>query len=169
MGTQTGTLVSVDEYLSTSYAPDREYVDGVLLERNAGEYDHGRFQLMLALALQRLEKTLGITIVIEQRVQVHPTRFRVPDICVLRARPESGIVTSPPFLCVEILSPEDRMSEMQQRVDDYLAMGVAYVWVVGPGTFRAYIFTSKGVDLVKDGIVRTADPEIVINLPEVLQ
>ena len=169
MGMGTETLVSVDEYLSTSYDPDREYVDGVLLERNVGEYDHSRLQFMLAMALYRLEKTLGINVIIEQRVQVRPTRFRVPDICVLRARPEGGIVTAPPFLCIEILSPEDRMSQMQQRVDDYLAMGVEYVWVVEPGTFRAYIYTSKGIELVKDGIVRTANPDIVINLPEVLQ
>ena len=169
MGMQTQTLVSVNEYLSTSYSPDREYVDGVLLERNVGEYDHSRLQLMLALALQRLEKTIGINVVIEQRVQIRPTRFRVPDICVLRARPEGGVVTEPPFLCVEILSPEDRMSQMQQRVDDYLAMGVANVWVIEPGTFRAYIYTSEGMDLIKDGIVRTADPDIVVNLTEVLR
>ena len=33
----TGTLVSMEEYLSTSYRPDREYVDALILERNLGE------------------------------------------------------------------------------------------------------------------------------------
>ena len=33
----TGTLISVDEYLRTSYSPDKEYVDGILVERNVGE------------------------------------------------------------------------------------------------------------------------------------
>ncbi len=33
----TGALVSVDEYLRTSYRPDCDYVDGILVERNVGE------------------------------------------------------------------------------------------------------------------------------------
>jgi hypothetical protein len=38
--TATGTMVSLDEYLSTVYDPDCEYVDGELIERNMGEIDH---------------------------------------------------------------------------------------------------------------------------------
>ena len=38
----TGSLVSIHEYLNTSYRPDCDYVDGAVLERNVGEYDHGR-------------------------------------------------------------------------------------------------------------------------------
>ena len=41
------TLISVEEYLSTSYHPDCDYVDGELEERNVGEYSHGK---MLAAA-----------------------------------------------------------------------------------------------------------------------
>ena len=37
-------MVSVNEYLSTTYRPDCDYVDGVVLERNLGEYDHARLQ-----------------------------------------------------------------------------------------------------------------------------
>ena len=40
----TGPLVSVHDYLSTSYRPDCDYVDGVVLERNVGEKDHSRLQ-----------------------------------------------------------------------------------------------------------------------------
>ena len=38
----SGSLVSVREYLSTSYRPDCDYIDGVVLERNVGEKDHSR-------------------------------------------------------------------------------------------------------------------------------
>lgn len=41
------TLISIAEYLRTSYRPDREYIDGVVLERNVGEYDHARLQIVL--------------------------------------------------------------------------------------------------------------------------
>jgi hypothetical protein len=40
----TATLISLDTYLTTSYEPDVDYVDGVLEERNVGEYDHNIVQ-----------------------------------------------------------------------------------------------------------------------------
>jgi hypothetical protein len=36
------TLISVAEYLNTSYSPDREYIDGHIVERNLGEKTHSR-------------------------------------------------------------------------------------------------------------------------------
>src|SRR4051812_33389890 len=116
----TVTVVPVSEYLATSYRPDCEYVDGELLERNVGEWDHSRLQTLLSRYLGIREKTWGILVVVEQRVQVNPTRFRVPDISVLLKPPAGPIIVEPPFVCAEILSPGDRVSEMQERIDDYL-------------------------------------------------
>jgi Uma2 family endonuclease len=64
----------------------------------------------------------GIRVAPEQRVQVTSDRFRVPDICVVLGDPGEQILTKPPFLCVEILSPDDRVSRLEERADDYLAM-----------------------------------------------
>jgi hypothetical protein len=36
----TAALVSVDEYLRTSYSPGHEYLDGLILERHLGELTH---------------------------------------------------------------------------------------------------------------------------------
>src|SRR6266513_5057572 len=83
IGMQSGTLVSVEEYLNTSYSPDCEYVEGKILERNLGEFDHSRLQTLLTGYLLNREKEWGILAVTEQRVQVKRDRFRVPDICVL--------------------------------------------------------------------------------------
>ena len=55
----------------------------------------------------------------------------------------------------EILSPEDRISRMQERIDDYLAFGVSYVWVIDPKTRRAWVHTPTGISEVKDGVLRT--------------
>src|SRR5437870_4871510 len=41
---QTDVLVPVEEYLSTGYSPDVDYVDGRLVERNVGEYYHSLLQ-----------------------------------------------------------------------------------------------------------------------------
>ena len=63
----------------------------------------------------------------------------------LRRRLEAEpIVRTPPLLCIEILSRDDRMSEMQERVEDYLAMGVENVWVVDPRRRRAYALDREG-------------------------
>jgi Uma2 family endonuclease len=56
------------------------------------------------------------------------------------------------------------MSRMQQRIDDYLAFGVRYVWVVDPQTRKAWIYTSEGSREVRDGMLRTADPELLVPL-----
>jgi Uma2 family endonuclease len=164
----TTSLVSVVEYLSTSYSPDREYVDGVVVERNVGELSHSTVQRELTIFLGIRHKELGIWVYPEQRVQVTPTRYRVPDLCVVAGRkPQEQILTPPPFLCIEILSKDDRAGETQEKIDDYLACGVPYVWVVDPERRRGYIHTAGGSREAKDGILRTEDPNIALPLAEI--
>ena len=125
----TATVVPLSEYLAASYRPDREYLDGELLERNVGEWDHCRLQMLLSRYLSNREKQWGIIVVPEQRVQVKATRYRVPDISVVTGPAPAGpILEEPPFLCIEILSRNDRMAEMLERIDDYLSFGVRYVF-----------------------------------------
>ena len=164
----TGTLVSVEEYLSTSYRPDREYIDGVIVERNLGEDDHSSLQTALAAYFSVRQKQWKIRVRTEQRVQVLRTRFRVPDVCVvLLPVPREPIITKPPFICIEILSKKDTMESMQDRIDDYLAFGVRYVWVINPRSRRAFVYTTEGSHEAKDGILRTENPELVVPLSEV--
>lgn len=159
--------VTLGEYLDTSYRPDCEYLDGQLLERNVGEWDHSRSQGLLSGYLCNREKLWGILVAIAPRVQVSPARVRVPDIVVLAGVAPSGpVLREPPFLCIEILSPCDRIAEMQERIDDYLNFGVRYVWLIHPGTHRAYIYTNEGVREAKDGILCTENPDIRVVLAE---
>jgi Uma2 family endonuclease len=160
---QSSTLIPVEEYLSTSYRPDCEYLEGTILERNVGEYEHARLQTLLGSRLVGMEKQLRTRTVVEQRVQVKSDRFRVPDICVIGAtQPIEAIMGRPPFLCVEILSREDRMSEMLERVDDYLGFGVSYVWVIDPRRRSAQIYEGSNVHEMKTGMLWTANPEILV-------
>ncbi len=164
----TGTLVSPEEYLSTSYRPDCDYVDGVVLERNLGEQEHSRLQMALAAFLFNRERQWEIHVFPEQRVQVSRTRFRVPDICVVCGPPPAEqIFTTPPFICIEILSKDDTMTQMQERIDDYLNFGVGHVWLIDPRTRRAYDFTGESMREAKDGILRTQNPEIIVPLAEI--
>ena len=83
-------------------------MDGEVVERNLGEWDHSRLQTRLLVYLATRYEKDGFIAVAEQRVQVKPTRFRIPDLCVVLGDPGEQILTKPPFLCIEILSPEDR-------------------------------------------------------------
>jgi Uma2 family endonuclease len=164
----TGTLVSVEEYQSTSYRPDREYVDGAILDRNLGEDDHSGTQAALIAYFGVRQKPWNIRVRNSQRMQVAKTRFRVPDLSViLLPSPRDPIIIRPPFICIEVLSKADPMEEMQERIDDYLAFGVPYVWVINPRSRRAFVHTADGSHEAKDGILRTANPEFLVPLVEV--
>jgi Uma2 family endonuclease len=158
---KTDELMSVREYLHTSYDPDCDYVDGVVVERNVGEKDHSKLQRALIIYFYQRRKELRAHVYPEQRVQVSPTRFRVPDVCVvIGEEPDEQIFTAPPFLCGEILSPEDRFFTTVERCNDYLKMGVPYVWILDPKDRKAWRCVSGEIQEVTE--LRTENPEIVV-------
>jgi Uma2 family endonuclease len=168
MSMSTATLVSLDEYLSTNYRPDYDYVDGELVERNVGEREHSFVQMRLAGFFYNAAKRLGVSAWPEMRLQVSPTRFRVPDLCVYRGRgPQDRYFRTPPFLCIEILSPEDRVSRMEEKLNDYFNFGVDCVWVIDPSRRAARIHTRDASHPVGDGLLTTANPDIVISFEEI--
>ena len=163
---KTAELISVEEYLSTSYDPDCDYVDGEVQERNLGERDHSVIQRRGIVFFAGREEE-GIFVFPEQRIQVTPTRYRVPDVCVYAGEePQDQIFRTPPFICIEILSPEDRIERVQEKIDDYLNFGVPYVWVLNPRNRRAWVYTKDGSREVKDGVLRTENPALAVPLSE---
>jgi Uma2 family endonuclease len=158
-------LVSVEEYDSTSYEPDCDYVDGELEDRNVGTKSHAKAQSKLLVALGIRYPSLFV--VVEQRVRVSATRYRVPDVCAMLAEPDEEVFTQPPFLCIEVLSPEDRASRIERKIADYLKFGVRYIWVIDPGTREAFIHTATGMHAVEDGTLRTTDPDIAVPFAEI--
>ena len=163
----TGSLVSVHEYLSTSYRPDCDYVDGVVLERNLGEKNHSQLQSAIWLYYHLRRQLWGLWGFVELRVQVAATRFRIPDVCLVVGEPADQIIRTPPFICIEVLSPDDRFSEMRQRVEDYLAFGVPYVWILDPATRQAWRCTPGGTQEVTE--LRTEDPETLVPVRDLFE
>jgi len=162
---KTVALISVEEYLSSRYDPDCDYVDGEVRERNVGEQDHSRMQTLLCLYLGQREKQWNIRVFTEQRVQVKQTRFRIPDLCAVAGRrPAEQVFKAPPLLCAEILSPDDTLESIQERIDDYLAFGVSCVWVISPRTRRGWVYAPDSIVEAKDGVLRVAGTEIAVPL-----
>ncbi|MEO5924083.1 MAG: Uma2 family endonuclease [Bryobacteraceae bacterium] len=161
----TGTAVSLEQYLAHVYEPDCDFVDGEIEERNVGERTHARLQARITAYLLATYAASGVEVFTEIRIRVSQTRFRIPDVCATIGDPGEEVFTKPPFLCVEILSPEDRMSRLEVRIQDYLQMGVPYVWVLDPSTRQAYIATAaEGLREVKDGVLRASDPTLEMPL-----
>ncbi|MGD0481450.1 MAG: Uma2 family endonuclease [Terracidiphilus sp.] len=127
------SLIPVEEYLRTTSDPDCEYVDGVIEERPVGEYDHATWQTILAAFFTIRQVELGIEARTELRMQVAHRRFRVPDVTLLsRKAPREQIITHAPLAVFEILSPEDTMARMLEKLADYERMGIAAIWVIEP-------------------------------------
>src|SRR5271165_5182252 len=126
--------IPLDAYLGKNYRPDREYVDGEIRERNVGKYEHARIQALLARWFGNHEQEWGVQVVTEQRVQVSPTRVRIPDVALLTVGAQPDVIVDPPLLVIEILSPDDSYSDTQERAEDYRAMGVGTVWIIDPKT-----------------------------------
>jgi Uma2 family endonuclease len=165
----TRALIPVEVYLTTVYRPDCDYVDGEVLERNLGGRKHSQIQMTLGAYLFARRKSLGIEVYPEQRVQVKLSRYRIPDLCVVLGATQEEIFTDPPFLCVEILSPDDRMPRVWERLRDYFEMGVPNVWVIDPENRVAHIATPSG-DLHRAAeSLRTADPVLEVPLSEIFE
>jgi Uma2 family endonuclease len=105
--------------------------------------------------------------VTDVRTQVSETHFRVPDLSILRAdAPREQIITHPPLIVIEILSPEDRLSRFQDRIDDYLAFGVKHIWIIDPERRSAWTASSAGLHLVQNGELAVAETPIRVVLSE---
>jgi Uma2 family endonuclease len=164
----TGTLVSVGEYLRTAYSPDCEFEDGEVIERNLGERDHSRTQLRLIHRLLLKYPDLVERLLPEQRVQINHSRFRVPDLCLLKAdAPWEPIVQTAPLLCIEILSPEDRMPRVLAKLEEYFSIGVLVCWVLDPETRQGWVATPEQLTPARDGVL--ACGEISIELADIFQ
>ncbi|HWZ45035.1 MAG TPA: Uma2 family endonuclease [Candidatus Saccharimonadales bacterium] len=129
------TSISVSEYLRSGYHPDRDYVDGRVEERNLGEHDHAALQAALILWFGQRQQEWNIEVLPEQRIQISPARFRVPDVCLVSLdQPVEQVLTKAPLACIEILSPEDTLRRMRERVEDYQSLGVKNIWILDPAT-----------------------------------
>jgi len=150
--------VSAEQYLHLSFEHDAEFVEGRLVERPMPSWEHACMQGFLTEELRSLGRRLALFAGPEQRVHTRLNRFRVPDDCVVTDKPEGEpgrrIVTRPPYLCAEILSPEDTAVEME-KVREYLNFGVAWVWAIDPVSLSGQVHSRNSVVSVEGRIFST--------------
>ena len=166
----TNTLIPVSEYLSTSYSPDCDYVDGEVQERNLGEQDHSDLQTRIAKLLGADTNEEYLWVNTELRIQVKATRFRVPDVCVRHANaPSEQIVRTPPLLCIEVLSPEDTVARTRAKVRDYLEMGVLEVWIIDPSARTATVCSGSTMIEQTAGELKVPETPVTVALADIFK
>jgi len=164
----TATQISLETYLTTSYEADFDYVDGVLEDRNVGEYDHNVVQMAIQFWFHTHGKEWRIRSIQEQRTRVASTKIRIPDVCVFsRDTPIEQVFTRPQLIAIEVLSPEDRHSRIDERLANFRSFGVPNLWVVDPAT-RSGWDCSDG-NWVRKERLEVAGSPIYLSLPELFQ
>ncbi len=144
--------VSVEEYFSMEFEHDCEYVDGVIEERDLGEFEHAYVQGLLVTLFNNKRREWGVYALPEQRVQTRKTHFRIPDVTILREGTQrETILTRPPFLVIEVQSPDQAMRRTTIKAAEYRAFGIEHVWVIDPYARVAYQATDAGLELVRSG------------------
>lgn len=154
----TSTLVSVEEYLNTNYKPACEYREGVLTQKAMPTRKHSVVQgESLYLIRSRYPEFEPAT---ELTVRTSPSRYLVPDLSVqLRADIQDPYPTRPIHLCIEILSPEDRLADTAAKCNEYAEWGVPHNWVIDPEKRLAWQYQPATglVEVPADGAL-TAGP-----------
>lgn len=129
----TAARISLEQYLKSTYEPDAEFVNGEIEERNAGEYDHSTVQREILLWLHRRDKEWQIRTIQEQRTRLRTGNVRIPDVSVWkRDVPVQPVFDQPQLIAIEVLSPEDWQSRVQEKIDDYRRSEITSIWIIDP-------------------------------------
>lgn len=135
-------LLTADEFWELPEPPHggrMELVAGkVVTEMPVGEIHAFLAVRLAALFLAFVEKHhLGrVYVELGHRLVSEPDTVRAPDVSFLRRREGSPVtvryVDEPPVLAVEITSPDDKESDVAEKVEEYLDAGAERVWVIRP-------------------------------------
>lgn len=161
--------ISIERYLNrNNFRPDVDFVDGRLVSRNIGEFDHADVVGELSFRLGSKAEEWSIIGLISVRVRVSATRVRVPDLCVLDANlNHEQVIGHPPMLCIEVLGSEDTVTAMRERIQDFLDMGVPEVWIFDPWTRTAFVCTNGAMTAHKQSILRLAGSKVELDVEAV--
>ncbi len=82
------------------------------------------------------------------------------------AAPREAVITAPPLICVEILSPDNRIYRAKLALVDYLAMGVVHNWLIDPIRRAAFRFDATGPHEADPTALRIPDSPIHLDLTD---
>ncbi len=121
--------------------------------------------LTVLFAIHRAE--WGVEVFPELRTQTRDTRFRVPDVLVVRAGEKfERYCDQPPLIAIEILSPEDTLTAMQAKAAEYRSFGIEHIWIIDPEPRIAYRYAEAALEEVRSGELTVPGTPIRVVLSE---
>jgi Uma2 family endonuclease len=141
--------VTPEELLAMPDSVDYELVDGKLVERHAGmRSSEIAAQIAGLLGFFLRDHRLGRLFGADAAYRCFPDapdKVRKPDVSFIRNgrlpgdQTPTGYCPIYPDLAVEVISPGDLAYEVDEKVAEYLKVGVRLVWVVSPPTHTVRI------------------------------
>lgn len=158
--------LSLEEFhrLYDGKKPAYEYWFGEAIRKAMPTNVHGVVQFLIMLML----RNLGWTVASEARLKVIREAEPVPDVIAVHGKLPRRYSTTSPEICIEILSPGDRLERMLWKARHYLDWGSSWVWIIDPEARTAWCLTKPGETVIEqwirpDGIL-TAGADTSISL-----
>lgn len=153
------TQMTAGQLLEIAGLGRSELVCGELIEMSPVGRPHARIVIKLGSLLEAFVDKAGLGEVGTEGGFIlarDPDTVRAPDIhfmaqARLTRASQDGFLEGAPDLAVEVLSPEDRASEVLRKVREYFAAGAKLVWIVDPANRTITVHHSKGDALIRSG------------------
>jgi Uma2 family endonuclease len=150
----TKTQITAEQYLRMTFEHDAELVHGDIVERSMPDYVHARIQILLGVLFESLRLSHALFACAELRCKIASDVFRIPDICVIAGKgPQQSLPDRPPLVVFEVLSRDDRHSDLMQKLEEYRVWGVPNIWVIDPATQRFSIYSELGLQNVSSFVL----------------
>jgi Uma2 family endonuclease len=155
----THTLTTADElFLMPDDGFRYELVKGELRRMPPAGSEHGAVAINIAVVVAQFVKAHGLGVVFGTgtgfKIASEPDTVRAPDLAFIRREripPEGiprGFWPGAPDLAVEVISPGDTYTEVEEKVCDWLNAGTRMVLVLNPRTRMVTVYTSP-TDVVR--------------------
>jgi Uma2 family endonuclease len=141
----TKTQIRSEDYLRMTFEHDAEFVHGEIVERGMPDEIHSAIQFLILLKFGSLVQSYPLYPRPEIRMRVGRDRYRVADIAIFAGSHPQPVPETPPLVVVEILSKDDRHSDVIQKLEEYREWGVAHIWVIDPSTKRFWLYNELGL------------------------
>lgn len=140
------TLLTVDQYLAkyVNAKQGPEFVRGELFYRSMPKWLHGKIQILIGARLQTVGSASS-----ELHLRLSDDVIRIADVAMFAQTPDEETPSMPPWVVVEIISPDDKHEDVFEKLREYRAWGVENIWVVEPRLKEFHVFDSRGLTEVK--------------------